>query len=98
MSSNKWAVKAHLNVVLFCCSLISGTRLFQANGRAYSVDFLNVSVLGCIIKVFVGISKVSYRITFIILLPSIFKRTRSIIVFHRVHEHKLRECSKLFIE
>jgi hypothetical protein len=50
MSSNKWAFKAHLNVVLFCCSLISGTRLFQANGRAYSVDFLNVLVLGCIIK------------------------------------------------
>jgi hypothetical protein len=42
----KWAFKAHLKVILFCCNLISGARLFQINGKAYRVDFLKVSVLG----------------------------------------------------
>ena len=46
-SSKRWALRAHLKVVLLFCSLIKGERAFHKVGNAYIGDFLKVSVLGC---------------------------------------------------
>ena len=45
--SSRWAFRAHLNVNLLFCSFMNGDSSFQAYGKAYSVVFLKVSVLGC---------------------------------------------------